>query len=57
VEYKAFDKPKWNLIPPGIGKDVNSTDGQYNLSMLDESITAAHPQPTGLWIDLDRQSR
>ena len=52
VELKAIDKAPWNTIPPGIGKDVSSTSSTYNAAMLDET---ANP-PSGLWIDLDRQS-
>ena len=51
-ELKAIDKAPWNTIPPGIGKDVNSTSSAYNNAVLNE---AASP-PSGLWIDLDRQS-
>ena len=57
VDYKAFDKSPWNTIPPGIGVDINSTSSTYNLPVLDEEIRAGHTDPTGLWVDLDRQSR
>lgn len=53
VEYKAFDKPGWNTIPPGIGRDLNSTSSAYNSDMLDEAATP----PRGLWVDLDKQSQ
>ena len=61
VELKAFERkndPKplpnpWHTIPPGIGTDVNSTDTKYNDALLNE----ANNPPTGVWIDLDAQSR
>ena len=61
VDLKAFERKNdpsplpnpWNKIPPGIGTDVNSTDTKYNDALLNE---ASNP-PTGVWIDLDGQSR
>ena len=61
VELKSFERrndPKplpnpWHTIPPGIGTDVNSTDVKYNDALLNE----ANNPPTGVWIDLDAQSR
>jgi prepilin-type N-terminal cleavage/methylation domain-containing protein len=59
VDLKAFERKNdtsanaWHKIPPGIGQDVNSTSAVYNDALLNE---AANP-PTGVWIDLDGQSR
>jgi hypothetical protein len=53
VDYKAIDKPPWNQIPPGLGRDDQSTSTANNDAMLNEALDP----PRGLWIELDKQSR
>jgi hypothetical protein len=48
---------RWKDIPPGIGADTASTASKYNDAILNEGMISAHPQPTGIWLAFDLQSR
>lgn len=45
-----FDKAVWRAIPDNTIVTLSSS---YNPLFLDETVTATHPSPTGLWVDLD----
>jgi hypothetical protein len=51
IALKTFDNAPWKNI---VDQDVSTPN---NDTMLLETKTLAHPNPTGVWVDLDHASR
>lgn len=50
VMLTEFDKAPWKTIPDNT---IVTLSSNWNPQFLDETVTAIHPSPTGLWVDLD----